>query len=80
MRFSIRTILALVALVAFFLGAFFSGSELFISLAMMIGMAIILLSLALGITEANPVRRTFWIGFFWSLVEDTDCFQLCSIV
>jgi hypothetical protein len=64
MKFSMRTILALVTLVAVFLGAFFSRSELIISFAIMIGVAIILLSLALGITEANPVRRTFWIGFF----------------
>jgi hypothetical protein len=64
MTFSIRSFLLLIALLAFWLGAFVSKSPLMMELATSGTVLLILLTLAFAIWDRRPEQRAFWTGCF----------------
>src|SRR5688572_27861264 len=64
MTFSLRTGLIAVAILAVWLGALLSRSQLFVSAVSSAALVAILLALPLAICEPRAEQRAFWSGFF----------------
>jgi hypothetical protein len=64
MRFSLRTLLFVIVVVAVWLGALFARSTLFVQLVSSATELLILVALPLAIWDSRPAHRAFWSGFF----------------
>lgn len=64
MTFSIRTFLVVTAILAAWLGALVSNSQLAVELVGNLTALLIVLTLAFAIWDRRPEQRAFWTGFF----------------
>jgi|GEM_PF-6419498 len=64
MTYSLRSALAGIGVIAVWLAALLSGSQLFVAGVSFLATMTILLALPLAIFELRPATRAFWTGFF----------------